>query len=122
MKLTVLGGGGVRSAFLAKSLAWNAHRIGLKEVVFLDNSTENLAIFGEIARYVFNTLRPDIHFSLTTDPVEALKDANYVITTLRVGGDDSRICDERIALRHNTLGQETTGAGGFAMAMRSIYR
>lgn len=120
MKLTVLGGGGVRSAFLAKSLAWNAHRIGLKEVVFLDNSTENLAIFGEIARYVFNTLRPDIHFSLTTDPVEALKDANYVITTLRVGGDDSRIRDERIALQHNTLGQETTGAGGFAMAMRSI--
>lgn len=120
MKLTVLGGGGVRSAFLAKSLAWNAHRIGLKEVVFLDNSTENLAIFGEIARYVFNTLRPDIHFSLTTDPVEALKDANYVITTLRVGGDNSRIRDERIALRHNTLGQETTGAGGFAMAMRSI--
>lgn len=120
MKLTVLGGGGVRSAFLAKSLAWNAHRIGLEEVVFLDNSTENLAIFGEIARYVFNTLRPDIHFSLTTDPVEALEDANYVITTLRVGGDDSRIRDERIALQHNTLGQETTGAGGFAMAMRSI--
>ncbi|WP_368761038.1 hypothetical protein, partial [Klebsiella quasipneumoniae] len=38
MKLTVLGGGGVRSAFLAKSLAYNAHRIGLTEVVFLDNS------------------------------------------------------------------------------------
>ena len=38
MKLTVLGGGGVRSAFLAKSLAYNAHRIGLTEVVFLDSS------------------------------------------------------------------------------------
>lgn len=120
MKLTVLGGGGVRSAFLAKSLAWNAHRIGLKEVIFLDNSAENLQVFGEIARYVFNTLRPDIRFTLTSDPVEALKDANYIITTLRVGGDESRIRDERIALAHNTLGQETTGAGGFAMAMRSI--
>lgn len=41
MKLTVLGGGGVRSAFLAKSLAYNAHRIGLTEVVFLDSSAEN---------------------------------------------------------------------------------
>jgi len=120
MKLTVLGGGGVRSAFLAKSLAYNAHRIGLKEVVFLDNSESNLAIFGEIARYVFNTIRPDIHFSLTTDPVAALKGAGFVITTLRVGGDESRIHDERVALEHNTLGQETTGAGGFAMAMRSI--
>lgn len=120
MKLTVLGGGGVRSAFLAKSLAYNAHRIGLTEVVFLDNSADNLAIFGEIARYVFNTIRPDIQFSTTTDPVAALQDANYIITTLRVGGDESRIRDERIALEHNTLGEETTGAGGFAMAMRSI--
>ncbi|MGP4882665.1 family 4 glycosyl hydrolase, partial [Klebsiella pneumoniae] len=76
--------------------------------------------FGEIARYVFNTIRPDIQFSTTTDPVAALQDANYIITTLRVGGDESRIRDERIALEHNTLGQETTGAGGFAMAMRSI--
>ncbi|MDU2498505.1 MAG: glycoside hydrolase [Klebsiella grimontii] len=120
MKLTVLGGGGVRSAFLAKSLAYNAHRIGLTEVVFLDSSAENLAIFGEIARYVFNAIRPDIHFSVTSDPVPALKNSHYVITTLRVGGDESRIRDERIALEHNTLGQETTGAGGFAMAMRSI--
>ena len=86
MKLTVLGGGGVRSAFLAKSLAYNAHRIGLTEVVFLDSSAENLAIFGEIARYVFNTIRPDIHFSVTSDPVPALKNSHYVITTLRVGG------------------------------------
>ena len=83
MKLTVLGGGGVRSAFLAKSLAYNAHRIGLTEVVFLDNSADNLAIFGEIARYVFNTIRPDIQFSTTTDPVAALQDANYIITTRR---------------------------------------
>ena len=74
MKLTVLGGGGVRSVFLAKSLAWNAHRIHLKEVVFLDNSAENLSIFGEIARYVFQAIRPDIHFSLTQDPSIALKD------------------------------------------------
>ncbi|MBN0662006.1 hypothetical protein JTM22_38945, partial [Pseudomonas aeruginosa] len=101
-------------------LAYNAHRIGLTEVVFLDNSADNLAIFGEIAHYVFNTIRPDIQFSTTTDPVAALQDANYIITTLRVGGDESRIRDERIALEHNTLGQETTGAGGFAMAMRSI--
>ena len=97
MKLTVLGGGGVRSAFLAKSLAYNAHRIGLTEVVFLDNSADNLAIFGEIARYVFTTIRPDIHFTTTTDPVAALQNANYIITTLRVGGDESRIRDERIA-------------------------
>lgn len=88
MKLTVLGGGGVRSAFLAKSLAYNAHRIGLTEVVFQDSSAENLSLFGEIARYVFNTIRPDIHFTTTSDPVAALQGTHYVITTLRVGGDE----------------------------------
>lgn len=120
MKLTVLGGGGVRSVFLAKSLAYNAYRIDLHEVVFLDNSEENLAIFGVLAKYIFTAIRPDIQFSFTTDPVSALKGANYIISTLRVGGDESRVHDERIALAHNTLGQETTGVGGFAMAMRSI--
>ena len=120
MKLTVLGGGGVRSIFLAKSLAYNAHRIGLQEVVFLDNSEDNLSTFGELARYVFNAIRPDIHFTLTDDAIPALQGSNYIITTLRVGGDESRVRDERIELAHNTLGQETTGAGGFAMALRSI--
>ena len=43
-----------------------------------------------------------------------------MITTVRVGGDHSRVLDERIALSHGVLGQETTGAGGFAMAMRTM--
>lgn len=41
MKLTVLGGGGVRSPFLAKSIAYNAHRIGVTEVVFMDTDRQN---------------------------------------------------------------------------------
>ncbi len=49
-----------------------------------------------------------------------MKGADYIITTLRVGQDKGRVSDERIALKHGVLGQETTGAGGFAMALRSI--
>jgi 6-phospho-beta-glucosidase len=56
----------------------------------------------------------------TTDPVRALDGASYVITTIRVGKEKGRVLDERIALAHHVLGQETTGPGGFAMAMRSI--
>ncbi|MDP8079563.1 glycoside hydrolase [Phocoenobacter skyensis] len=120
MKLTVLGGAGVRSPFLAKSLAYNADRINLTEVVFLDNCAENLAIFGEMAKTVFQAIRPDIQFQLSSDPIEALTDADYIIITLRVGGDEARSRDERIALKHNVIGQETTGVGGLAMALRSI--
>lgn len=120
MKLTVLGGGGVRSPFLAKSIAYNAHRIGVTEVVFMDTDRQKLAIYGTIAQGVFERIRSDIAFSLSSDARQALSGADYIITTLRIGGEEGRIHDERIALNHQVLGQETTGAGGFAMAMRSI--
>ncbi|MDG0797993.1 glycoside hydrolase [Pectobacterium punjabense] len=120
MKLTVLGGGGVRSPFLAKSIAYHAHRIGVSDVVFMDTDETKLAIYGEIARSVFESIRPDVRFSLSSNAREALTGANSIITTLRVGGEQGRVLDERIALEHQVLGQETTGAGGFAMALRSI--
>jgi 6-phospho-beta-glucosidase len=120
MKLTVLGGGGVRSPFLAKSIVAGAASIGLEKVVFMDNNEKKLRTFGAMARQVAALLNPKIEFSLTTDPVDAITDADFVITTLRVGEDAARVADERIALNCGVLGQETTGAGGFAMAMRSI--
>ncbi len=58
--------------------------------------------------------------TITTDLKEAVKDADYVITTIRVGGDHMRVRDERIALSHGVLGQETTGAAGVSFAMRSV--
>lgn len=120
MKLTVLGGGGVRSPLLAKSIVKRAGQLNINHVVFMDNDSEKLRIYGGLAKNIAGMIDPEIKFGLTTDPVEALKDADFVITTLRVGKDKGRILDERIALKHSILGQETTGAGGFAMAMRSI--
>lgn len=120
MKLTVIGGGGVRSMFLAKSIAQNAGALGIKTLVFMDNDRERLRVYGVMARHVAHMLCPDLEFVLTDDPVEAVCDADYVITTIRVGGDHMRVRDERLALAHNVLGQETTGAAGVSFAMRSI--
>ena len=120
MKLAVIGGGGVRSPFLAKSLASQAERLGIHELVFMDNNQEKLALFGTLSRQIAARVNPDLVFSLTSDTVEAVTDADYVVTTIRSGGDESRVFDERTALELGILGQETTGAGGFAMALRSI--
>lgn len=120
MKITVLGGGGVRSMFLAKSIAQSGKRLGITELVFMDNNKEKLNIYGKMAEQVIKRIDPSIKFVLTVDPIEAVKDANYIITTIRVGEDEMRIKDERIALSYHLLGQETTGAAGFAFAMRSI--
>ena len=120
MKITVIGGGGVRSMFLAKSIAQKAERLNIDELCFMDNNEEKLRIYGGMASHVANLLCPEMKFSLTTDAVKAVSDADYVITTIRVGEDDMRAKDERIALNKGVLGQETTGAAGFSFAMRSV--
>lgn len=120
MKLAVIGGGGVRSMFLAKSIADRAEKMNITDLVFMDNNEKKLNIYGKMAKEVSRRLYPNMKFTLTTDPVEAITDADYVITTIRAGGDDMRCRDERIALNLGILGQETTGAAGFSFAMRSI--
>ena len=121
MKLAVLGGGGVRSPFLAKSIALGAKETGITETVFMDIDSEKLNIYGKIAKKVAYLINPELEFSLTTDAEQALTDADFVITTIRAEGDEGRVFDERTALNEGVLGQETTGAGGFAMALRSIH-
>lgn len=120
MKLTVLGGGGVRSPLLAKSIVNRAEALGVTDIVFMDNDEEKLRIYGGLAKRIAALIDGNIRFELTTDAIYAVSDADFIITTLRVGQDKGRTLDERIALNHGVLGQETTGAGGFAMAMRSI--
>ncbi len=120
MKLAVIGGGGVRSMFLTKSIAQRADELHIEKLVFMDNDPEKLAVFGGMAGKVCSLLAPKLKFSTTTNAVEALIGADYVITTIRVGGDDMRVSDERFALALGVLGQETTGAAGFSFAMRSI--
>lgn len=121
MKLAVIGGGGVRSMFLAKSIAQRSSQLGIDNLVFMDNNPQKLNIYGKMAKKVASMLCPELCFEITTDAVFAVKDADYVITTIREGGDEMRVRDERIALGYGLLGQETTGAAGLSFAMRSVY-
>ncbi|MBR0536727.1 MAG: 6-phospho-beta-glucosidase, partial [Clostridia bacterium] len=120
MKLTVIGGGGVRSMFLAKSLAQKAQELDIDKLYFMDTDPEKLRIYGAMAQKVAKLLAPRLLFTCTESAEEALDGADYVITTIRVGGDRLRALDERAALDLGVLGQETTGAAGFSFAMRSI--
>ena len=120
MKIAVIGGGGVRSPLLARSIAFKSKEIGIDEVVFMDNQIEQLDIYGTISKIASAKINPNLRFELTTSIEEAVKDANYIITTIRVGNDEMRIRDERTALAHGVIGQETTGAAGISFAMRSV--
>lgn len=120
MKLCVIGGAGARSAFLTKSLVKAAGDIRVDEIVLMDNDREKLRTYGEISRELARRLDPQLKFWVTDDAEAALRDVDYIITTIRAGGDAGRLFDEKTCLAHGVLGQETTGAGGFAMALRSV--
>lgn len=120
MKLALFGGGGVRTPLVVASALRRAHRIGLEELCLMDVDAERLHIFGALSQQVASAAGSDVRITKTTEARTALEGARYTVMTFRVGSERGRVLDERIALRLGVLGQETTGAGGFAMAMRSI--
>lgn len=120
MKLTLIGGGGVRAPLVVESALRRTEKIHLDEICLMDIDAEQLAIMGKICELTAREAGSRVKITFTTDPLVAMDGAGYVITTIRVGKEQGRVLDERIALAHHVLGQETTGPGGFAMAMRSI--
>jgi 6-phospho-beta-glucosidase len=119
MKLTVIGTG-VRTPLLMSALARRQSTIDLQEVMLVDLDERKLELIGPLCRYVVETVGGEFRLRWTTDSREALTGAEAVIVTIRAGSEQARVLDERIALEHGVLGQETTGPGGFAMALRSI--
>src|SRR5258708_34112905 len=75
---------------------------------------------GGLCASMARQLNAPFEVKLTTDPREAIRGASHIITSIRPGFEQGRAIDERIAFKHGVLGQETTGAAGFAMAMRSL--
>lgn len=120
MKLTLIGGGGVRSPLLVMTVLRWQQRLGVSELCLMDVDAHKLEIFAALARVLVERAGNPFRLSHTTDPHQALQGARYVITAIRPGFEHGRVLDERIALKYGVLGQETTGPGGFAMALRSI--
>lgn len=119
-KLCIIGGGGVRTPFVAKTIATHAANAGIAQLVLFDLDGVKLNTYGQIAAEIATRIDPNLKVTLTDDAREALMNCDYIITTVRVGGDSARREDEQIAAKYGLLAQETTGACGFAMAMRSI--
>src|SRR5579875_2288321 len=120
MKLVIIGGAGVRCPLIMPPLVRRERKLGLDDVVLMDVDEEKLSLIAPIARHAAERLDAGFRISATTNAREALAGADAVITTVRAGTEEGRVRDERIAFDHGVLGQETTGAGGFAMALRSV--
>ncbi|WP_040213249.1 6-phospho-beta-glucosidase [Clostridium polynesiense] len=124
IKIATIGGGSsytpeIIEGFINKKLSGE---LPLEDLYLVDieEGKEKLEIVGNLAKRMVSKAEADINIHLTFDRREALKDADFVTTQFRVGMMEARIRDEKIPLRYNLLGQETTGAGGFAKAQRTI--
>ena len=120
MKLTIIGGGSVRSPRMLPSLVRRAKRLDLQELWLMDIDGGKLDLIGGLCQALAEQLDAPFKVMLSTDAEESLRGASHVITSIRPGLEQGRATDERIAFEHGVLGQETTGAAGFAMAMRSL--
>ncbi len=120
MKIAVLGAAGVRTPLMIEAILRRQTTLGMTELALMDIDADRLDLIGSITASQEKTNDSPIKILRTTDPRRALEGADYVITTFRVGGMAARVVDERVALEYGILGQETTGPGGFAMAMRTI--
>ncbi|MGN6101971.1 MAG: 6-phospho-beta-glucosidase [Devosia sp.] len=120
MKLAIVGGGGVRAPLFVQSALRRARRLGLDEICLMDTDAAQLELIGALCAELARRDGTGVRITTTTSADEAFAGVAHVVTTVRPGGAEGRVTDERIAERHGVLGQETTGACGFAMALRSI--
>lgn len=122
MKLTVIGGGSSYTPELLDGLFSRLDAIPVTEVWLMDRDGPRLQINADFARRMAACHGNPFAVQSTSDLREAVCDAKYVITQIRVGHMAARIADEKLGLRHHIIGQETTGVGGFACALRTIPR
>ena len=116
MKLAVIGAGSTYTPELVSHLS----RLDVDEVALHDVDAERLEIVGALAGRMLERQGFAGNVLRTTDLDAALDGTAFVLVQVRVGGQQARLRDETVPLRCGCIGQETTGAGGFAKAMRTV--
>jgi len=120
LKICVIGGGSTYTPELIEGLIERRDELPVATMTLMDIDENRLRVVGGLAGRMLQAAEANIELSLTTQRKEALEGADYVITQIRVGGLACRIQDEKIPLQFGVVGQETTGPGGFAKAVRTI--
>ncbi|KSV57467.1 6-phospho-alpha-glucosidase [Acetivibrio ethanolgignens] len=119
-KIVICGGGSTYTPGIVKDLL-QEKALRIKELWLYDIDKERQDKVALIVREVIKSICPTLAFHVSTVPGEALLDADFIMAQMRVGKLEMRVRDEKIALKHGCIGQETCGAGGMAYGMRTIY-
>ncbi|GAA2596929.1 6-phospho-beta-glucosidase [Streptomyces tubercidicus] len=120
IKLAVVGGGSTYTPELIDGFARLRDQLPLAELVLIDPDTERLELVGALARRIFAKQGHPGRISWTGDLDAGIDGAQAVLLQLRIGGQAARHQDETWPLECGCVGQETTGAGGLAKALRTV--
>lgn len=120
MKIAIMGAGSTYTPELFDGLIRRGSELGMTGVVFEDIDPARLdPVFGFCQRMA-KQMDSGFDMKKTLDQDEAIRGADFVVIQIRVGGQQGRHEDIMLGLRHGLVGQETTGVGGFAKAVRTI--
>ncbi|MFE2725856.1 6-phospho-beta-glucosidase [Kitasatospora sp. NPDC059327] len=120
MKLAIVGGGSTYTPELIDGFARLRDSLPIAELVLIDPAADRLELIGGLARRIFAKQGHGAVVTTTTDVEAGVADADAVLLQLRVGGQAARNQDETWPLECGCVGQETTGAGGLAKALRTV--
>jgi len=120
VKVAVVGGGSTYTPELVDGFARLYGALPVDELVLVDPATDRLDVIGPLGQRIFARYGHPGRVSWTSDLDAGLTGADTVIIQLRVGGQAARISDETFPLECDCIGQETTGAGGLAKALRTV--
>jgi 6-phospho-beta-glucosidase len=120
MKIAVIGAGSTYTPELVSGLSREGERVDISELALHDIDAERRAVVGGLARRMLERQGFAGHLELTGDLDGALDGADVVLVQIRVGGQAARLSDETVPLSCGCIGQETTGAGGFGKALRTV--
>ena len=120
LKIAVVGGGSTYTPELVEGFEVRRDRMPIDELVLLDIDPERLRVVGGLARRMLDVRDWTGRLTCTGDRDAALDGADFVLIQLRVGGQAARLVDETLPPTFGVIGQETTGAGGFAKSLRTV--
>ncbi|MFI6478431.1 6-phospho-beta-glucosidase [Nonomuraea sp. NPDC050663] len=120
MKLAVVGGGSTYTPELIDGFARLREELPLTEITLIDPAADRVELVAGMARRMLARAGHRAAVTATTELRRGVEDAAAVLLQLRVGGQAARDVDETLPLRCGCVGQETTGAGGLAKALRTV--
>lgn len=120
MKLTILGGGGFRTPFIWQALLRDQGQPRVDELALYDIDQSRMDTMLNIMRVEAEGFDDAPRVQTYTELEPALEGADFIFAAIREAGLQARCCDEHVALNLGVLGQETTGPGGLAYAIRTV--